>query len=533
MSDPVPPDDTRVIEQLCEVFDAEWKAGRRPAIESSLDRAPAPQRSQALRKLLLLELEHRLRAGETILPGEYPSRFPADGDALAWAYASSAGLLAAALAQTTTWRLRVVDGPSQGQLFTFAGPQMQILGRSDDAHLLIKDDQLSRLHVLLEIRPPACWLTDLNSRNGTMVNGQRVQSAELHPGDTIQVGRSVVRVEIPAAAASPFATEPAVTRVVTVTGPLTAAPAVTGQAPAAHDPYATNASGAPLPEGFPPKPSLFPRIEGHEIQRELGRGGMGVVYLARRADGTLSAIKTVKPAVVIEERQLERFKREAAILRQLEHHHIVRFYDAGEADGLLFFAMEYIDGTDAARMLAEQGRLPVRDAVLMICQLLSALKYAHDRRFVHRDIKPGNILIGQEGGKKTVKLADFGLARVCQESQLSGITFDGEVGGTTAYLPPEQIKDFRNVSLASDQYATAATLYTLLTGKCVFDPRPGEPQATAIARVLQEPPVPIRHRQPDLPEELASIIHKALAKEPAERFPSVREFREALVPFVR
>jgi eukaryotic-like serine/threonine-protein kinase len=181
--------------------------------------------------------------------------------------------------------------------------------------------------------------------------------------------------------------------------------------------------------------------------------------------------------------------------------------------------------------LRERGPLPIREAVRITCQMLSALAYAHANGFVHRDIKPANILLAEMGEKKSVKLADFGLARVYQASRLSGLTMQGEVGGTLAFMPPEQITDFRKVKPAADQYSAAAALYNLLTGQLLFDfPKTSSQQ---FAQILQDDPVPIRQRRADLPEELAAVIHKALAKAPEARFSDVRTFRTMLMPFAR
>jgi serine/threonine-protein kinase len=191
--------------------------------------------------------------------------------------------------------------------------------------------------------------------------------------------------------------------------------------------------------------------------------------------------------------------------------------------------MDYVRGTDAAALLKREGPLPVGRAVRLVCPMLDALAYAHRKRFVHRDLKPANLLITQEADEEVVRLADFGLARVYQASQLSGLTVTGEGGITIAFMPPEQVGNFRDVQPAADQYAAAATLYNLLTDRYVFDlPRETSRQ---ISMVLQDDPVPVRQRRPELPAELAAVLHRALAKEPEDRFPDVQAFREHLAPW--
>jgi serine/threonine-protein kinase len=265
--------------------------------------------------------------------------------------------------------------------------------------------------------------------------------------------------------------------------------------------------------------------------RELGRGSMGVVYQAlRAADGRLVALKTIKPAVVPSPAETERFLREAQILNELDHPNIVAFHEMGESRSLLYFAMDFVAGIDAAQVLKQQrGPLPVARAVDLVCQLLQALDYAHAKGFVHRDVKPANLLVTQEGGRELVKLSDFGLARIYQTSRMSGLTQNHEWGGTVPFMAPDQINDLRGTKPPADQYSAAATLYNLLTDRFIYDFP--EKLHAKIMKVLLEDPVPIRQRRPDLPEELAQVIHRALAREPQNRFGSVREMRRALLPF--
>jgi serine/threonine-protein kinase len=418
----------------------------------------------------------------------------------------------------------VTSGPLTGRAFTFEGHDVFLVGRSPNAHCRFPEDDpyFSRVHFLVEVNPPRCRLTDMGSRNGTFVNGRKVEVVDLANGDEIRAGhtRIVVRVE--------------------------GAPAQRPRTPGTPMDTQTDVGLPPLPEPPPTPvtpptnvmtdscvlPERDPRIPGYQLLRQLGRGNMGVVYLARReSDGKEVAVKTVLPGQADNEQITSRFLREAEALGKFNHPNIVTFFEAGEAGGLLYFVMEYVFGTDVAKVLQERPRVEPRTAIRLAIQVLDALAHAHAKGLVHRDIKPANVLLADlPDGKRQVKLADFGLARVYRASQISGLTIVGDLGGTPAYMPPEQITNYREVMPAADQYSTAAMLYHMLTGKWVFDL---PPMPAGLLTILNNEPVPLNTRRPDLPVGLGDVIHKALAKKPQDRYPDVVAFRTALVPFGR
>ncbi len=254
---------------------------------------------------------------------------------------------------------------------------------------------------------------------------------------------------------------------------------------------------------------------------------MGVVYLARRqSDGLLAAVKTFTTAPDTSNRAVERFLREAEILGKVQHPNIVGLHEVRLFGDVIFLSMELMNGPDLDRVLTEQGPLDVRTAARIMCQVLSGLGHAHENGFVHRDIKPANILIHEEGGKKSAKLADFGLARAFEASGLSGLTMQGEVGGTPYFMAPEQVTHYREVKPSADQYSAAATLYTLLTGGHVHDMPAGI--AKQLVHLTTADPVPLRSRRADVPDGLAAVVHRALRREPGERWPGVAEMRAEL-----
>ncbi len=454
---------------------------------------------------------------------------------------------------TVPVKLLVTAGPFAGKEFAFDRHDTLLVGRATDAHLQVSaDDQyFSRRHFLLEVNPPRVRVIDLNSRNGIFVNGTRVTTAELRHGDEIAAGHTVFRLES-------LSNSPDDIRTID----LPATPAINESRVlslvAKWRERADAGNVVPAQEICPANaPHLLPRlremieedrrfrealqgamnvsrlvIPGYRLGPELGRGGMGVVYRAvRAADGVPVAVKTVIPAPGVSPRQVEKFLREARILAALDHPHVVTHLDSGASAGAVYLVMELIDGTDARRLLADRGPLPVPTAVRLTCGVLSALGHAHDRGIVHRDVKPGNVLIGGPSGRRVVKLADFGLARAYDECKLSGLTFQGEVGGTPAFMAPEQVTHYRTVKPAADQYAAAATLYNLLTAAYTHDlPRDIGGQLVA---VVSADPISIRDRRPDLPAALAEVVHRGLAREPGDRYSDVQAFRKALLPFAR
>lgn len=439
--------------------------------------------------------------------------------------------------------LTATSGPNHGAKFTFDARDTFLVGRAVEAHFRLPESDLyfSRAHFLIELNPPLCRLIDMNSNNGTFVNGKKARVADLKDGDVIQAGTTTLIVSLrpdPGSGVAP--TPPAANANPTIVPLVLAPPASTasnlslGPTPAVRSGPTSSAVLSFLSDlnapGLPNRPAGPPRVPGFEIGPKLGEGGMGAVYQARRvADGQVVAVKVVYPRVSPSDKELHRFVREANILKTFLHPNIVAFHDLGGDAELFWFAMELVDGTDAGRALAADGPFSVPRAVGLACQLLDALFYAHKRGFVHRDLKPANLLLTNAGGRETLKLADFGLARTYQESRASGLTMEGDIGGTARYMPPEQILNFRAVKPAADQYSAAATLYHLLTGEYTYDCDGGV--AAQLKMLLFQEPVPVRSRRPDVPEPVAAALARALSREPENRFPDVKAFRAALAPF--
>jgi hypothetical protein len=267
-------------------------------------------------------------------------------------------------------------------------------------------------------------------------------------------------------------------------------------------------------------------VEGYELLGPLGRGGMGEVYRARHlALDREVALKVIRPHLLADPDAVERFRREARAAGRLRHPNIVTVYDAGSVAGLHFLAMEYVAGTNLARLLAAQGPLPARLAADYAAQVARGLQYAHEQGLVHRDIKPSNLLADDQG---VVRIGDFGLARLTEAAETGSLTATGDLVGTPDYLAPEQASDPRRVDIRSDIYGLGCTLYHLLTGRPPF---PAKGHAAKLAGHLFGKPEPLTALAPAVPPGLASVVARMMAKDPQARYQTPAEAAAALAPF--
>ena len=235
-------------------------------------------------------------------------------------------------------------------------------------------------------------------------------------------------------------------------------------------------------------------LAGYQIEALIGRGGMGAVYRAEELTlGRKVALKVIAPELAEDSRFRERFLRESRIAASLDHPHIVPIFKAGDEDGALYLAMRYVEGTDLAKLLREEGALDPRRAVDLLEQVAEALDAAHEKGLVHRDVKPSNVLVAVAGGKEHCYLADFGLTK--RTGSLSGISAPGDVVGTLEYVAPEQITG-GDVDARADLYSLACVLYECLTGQPPF------PRATDVALLwahVHEEPRRVSEVRPELP----------------------------------
>ena len=427
--------------------------------------------------------------------------------------------------------LRVVAGPQMGRVFTFEQHDTFLIGRSEDSHFCLPQDRFfSRHHCILEIAPPQIFLRDLGSTNGTFVNGIRVETAHLKSGDRIQGGETVLEAEIRSdnynaqsiVPQSIQATTPSIITVECINCGLLAE--AEASRPDAKLTYLCDDCRVKLRKN--PQP-----IPNYQMIRILGQGGMGSVMLARaEKDGRAVAIKTLLPEVAVSEQSLKRFMREIEVSASLKHPNIVGYIEHGTHNGIVYLVTEYITGLDASKVAKQHGgKLPYQIVIKIIEQSLAALEFAHTQGFVHRDVKEQNILIEGNFPNVIAKITDFGLAKSFKQTGMSGVTMVGDVAGTIAYMPPEQVRDFKEVRPPSDIYATGMTAYSLLTGAHALDISPKAGISETVKAIFEKPIIPIANRTNEVPPNIAYVIEKALVKEVENRWRTAGEMREALL----
>ncbi|MGA5820127.1 protein kinase domain-containing protein [Kitasatospora sp. NPDC094028] len=287
------------------------------------------------------------------------------------------------------------------------------------------------------------------------------------------------------------------------------------------------AGGGVLPSGL-----VGRRVAGYRLEAEIGRGGMAVVYRAKDLRlGRTVAVKLLAPELARNEVFRQRFTHESEAAAAIDHPHIIPVFEAGEQDGLLYIAMRYVAGGDLRALITRSGPLPVDRAAGLALQIASALDAAHEHGLVHRDVKPGNVLVAagtDSEHPEHLYLADFGLTK--KSLSLSGLTSVGQIVGTLDYAAPEQISG-RPLDGRCDQYGLGCVVFELLAGAPPFR---RESDVALLWAHLNDPPPGLRELRPDLPAGVADAVARALAKAPEQRHPSclrfVAELRAAAAP---
>jgi eukaryotic-like serine/threonine-protein kinase len=430
--------------------------------------------------------------------------------------------------------LTVLTGVAAGRSVTVDRPAGLVIGRLPDCDLQLsaEDGGISRRHFALDLAPPMGVLRDLGSTNGTWLNqtllgGRRPGAAVEAPlahDDRIGLGDTVLHVSVDAPHGAPR--------------PVRCACGEVKQAPRSR-PRGFRCDDCPmtlrdetvdiltrLREEAPA--ATIEHFAGYSVEETLGEGGMGIVYLAVHADsGRRVALKVLQTRVALDEKARNDFLREMEVAGQLTHPNLVKLVGQGGAGSSFWFVMEYCPGGNLVDLMDRRGgRLAPQEAVHHMAQALDGLAYMHRNGYVHRDLKPQNILLtAAEGG--VAKLADFGLAKSFESAGLTGLTATGTVRGTPHFTPREQVTNFKYVKPVSDLWSLAASLYYLLSGEV---PRGSQGGTHSMLAALTRAPVPLSTHAPDLPPGLIDVIDATLAIEPEDRpYQTAEALRDALL----
>jgi eukaryotic-like serine/threonine-protein kinase len=437
--------------------------------------------------------------------------------------------------------LTITTGPKTGTTFVFEDHDTLLLGRKKDCQVSIPEDTfISRHHFILEVNPPDIRLRDLGSLHGTFINGQKYGGRErhetpidgvrrefaqvdLHDGDEIKAGQTTFRVRVETAARSliqvsclhcddSISIEPDDDHI-----------CASCQMRSQED-HGSHQSSLPQQSlSFTQKGIIF----DYQIIQKLGEGGMGAVYLVEPIKGgQRTALKIMPPKVPVNEQSRQRFLREIEATRELRHPNIVTFLNSGTQPGFLYFLLEFCEGGDVARLMQRRGgRLTLEEAGPILLQALQGLAFAHKRNFVHRDVKPQNILLCGKEGRWQAKLSDLGLAKNFEQAGFNGLTLTGDKAGSEQFMPHEQVTNFKHIKSVSDVWAMGATSYHILTGSY---PRNHLATQDQVKVILQEEVIPIRTCDPHIPKPVADVIDRSLAYKESERYQHAGEMYEAL-----
>ena len=473
-----------------------------------------------------------------------------------------------------------LDGPLKGGRFGADERTVCILGRADDCNIRIEDGVdygVSKYHCILDINPPAVSIKDLNSTNGTFVNGSKLKTHTpdsdgkteklpdvniLNHGAKIKIGIITIQVCISTPAICRYCSKPISPEDLSANhrkdGTFVCEECYRKSflLPVLNIPYAKqdvtdNSEELLFPEKNGGKPPSGKKLEmksyfniyGFKIIRKLGEGGMASVYLAEdEKHGGKVALKILVPKVEVEQQASEEFLREIDNTTALDHPNIVKIFDSGYSNGAFYYSMGHMEYGDLHSYVVRcGGKLGQNEALQIVFQILDALEYAHNakipyvklkdgsstsgRGLIHRDLKPENIYIS-ELSPTVIKIADFGLAKAFDLSGQSGCTATGTFGGTPAFMCRQQLINFKYSRPDIDVWSAAAILYYLLTGAY---PRDFSESDDIYKKILESAPVPIRQRCPGLTVSLAQLIDAALDDKDNLKFPKASELKKAII----
>ncbi len=449
--------------------------------------------------------------------------------------------------------IAVTAGASQGGTFAFDTHDIFLFGRKSDCHACLPDDPLvSRHHFVMEVNPPHVCVRDLGSLHGTIINGvkyggrqkhetpeegarRQYPQVDLHDGDELQVGKTKLRVQVTVPQNVPKAVccqrcGKEVTAEVGLgqDGDFLCAQC---QRQVKDDPVALLLALFQQANQQPADADI--RLADYHIQNKLGEGGMGAVYLVQhKKNSRLAALKVMLSKVAVNPNARQEFLREIDNTRALKHPNIVGFLGSGVEKSTFYFLVEYCQGGSLYNLMQRRGGyLMLTEAGPIMLQALEGLAFAHKQGFVHRDLKPQNILLSGAEPQWVAKIADLGLAKSFINAGLSGMTMTGGgFSGSLLFMPREQVVDFKYVKPVSDVWSMGASFYNMLTGDF---PRPLKPGQDPVEAILNGDIVPLRQRYPQIPKDVATVIDRSVAQDPKDRYQTAGDMLKALAKVLK
>lgn len=369
-------------------------------------------------------------------------------------------------------KLVIENGPDKGRSFEIKNGGTSVVGRENAAEFALRDEMVSRRHFEIECKREAYYIRDLDSSNGTLLNGLLLREGrKLNANDRIEAGDTLLTF-------------------------------VDDQ----------------------PHPLLGKEIAGYKILDRIGRGGMGTVYRAMQTslDRTV-ALKILAPHLVKDTSFINLFIREARAAGALSHPNIVQVYDVGVHEDIYFFSMEYIPGGSVEDILNSDKMIPAGRALRIVRDAAQGLEYAESKGIIHRDIKPGNLMVGNGG---VIKIGDLGIARSTGGEE--SVSQKDGVSGSPHYIAPEQAQG-KDIDHRVDLYSLGISFYQMLCGKTPYS---GTTPREVILKHIKEEPQRLSERMPDLPNDIVELVHSLIAKDREQRVPSATALLQQLEPFL-
>jgi hypothetical protein len=431
-------------------------------------------------------------------------------------------------------RLKIEVGQDAGRTWRLKDAGTYVVGRDPASALRVLDMKVSKGHCEIVVSNDGVWLRDLKSTHGTLINGQPVaRDTTLKAGDEIRVGFTVLRL-LSDGAADAVAAPNGPPHAAVKDGAPASAPATGAPAPAPAAATSSGGNGAaqptqgragasppgtsPPPRELPPDDLVGKDVAGYRVLKKIGQGGMGAVYIAEQVSLKREvALKVLSEKFVADSAFVDQFVNEARAAGALNHPNVVQVYDVGQAEGRYFFSMEFVPGGSIEdKVKAKPAEWS--EALNWFLDAANALIFAGKRGILHRDVKPDNLMLAEDG---SAKLCDLGLAK---KSESADLMAQGIIG-TPHFISPEAIRRKTDIDPRTDLYSLGCTFFRILTGQ---NPYPAPTVKDILLGHLNKPVPRVHEKRPDVPRDLSDVVHKLMQKEPAERYANADDLYDAL-----